>query len=72
MTKNLISIVLVWWSLTGFCDEIRKATCELLTNPIGLTDPHPRFSWQVKSSKRGYKQQAYQIIVSQSESGLKG
>ena len=72
MTKNLISIVLVWWSLTGFCDEIRKATCELLTNPIGLTDTHPRFSWQVKSSKRGYKQQAYQIIVSQSESGLKG
>ena len=71
-TRCLLPLVLTWWSLTGFCNEIRKATCELLTNPIGLTNPHPRFSWQIESSEKNYRQQAYQIIVSQSKSGLKG
>ena len=71
-TRKLLPLILAWWSLTGFCNDIRKATCELLTSPIGLTDPHPRFSWQVESSERGYRQQAYQIIVSPSVKELKG
>ena len=44
---------------------------ETVFYPIGITDPHPRFSWQVKSSREGYMQQAYQIVVSQSLSGLR-
>ncbi len=69
--RHLLPVALAWLSLTGFCSEIRHATCEQLQNPIGITDPHPRFSWQVKSSRKGYIQQAYQIIVSQSLSGLR-
>lgn len=69
--RNLLPVALAWLSLTGFCNEIHHATCEQLKNPIGITDPHPRFSWQVESSRKGYMQQAYQIVVSQSMNGLK-
>lgn len=36
-----------------------------LVNPIGI-ESTPRFSWKVKSDQRGYRQQAYEITVSES------
>ncbi len=40
--------------------------CEYLQNPLGLEDPHPRFSWQVNDDRRGALQSAYQIVVASS------
>jgi alpha-L-rhamnosidase len=41
-----------------------------LSNPLGLDDPAPRFSWQLHDPARGAKQTAYQITVSSSREGL--
>jgi alpha-L-rhamnosidase len=37
--------------------------CEHLHNPIGLDEPHPRFTWQIQSEKPGYLQNAFQLVV---------
>lgn len=38
--------------------------CEYQHNPVGLDEPRPRFSWQLRDSRRGACQTAYQILVS--------
>ena len=37
--------------------------CEYQTEPLGLDEPGPRFSWQLRSEGRGALQSAYQILV---------
>ncbi|MFO0984580.1 MAG: hypothetical protein U1E76_23130 [Planctomycetota bacterium] len=44
--------------------------CEYLTDPIGLDETAPRFSWSVASDKRGQMQSAYQILVATSLEAL--
>lgn len=39
---------------------------EYLSNPVGLTETHPRFSWELVDSRRGAKQTAYQLAVASS------
>ena len=41
-----------------------------LKTPLGIDDPAPRFSWQLKDPARGAKQTAYQVEVASSEDGL--
>lgn len=35
--------------------------CEYLVNPLGMDEPHPRFSWKMKDKRRGAKQTAYRF-----------
>lgn len=44
--------------------------CEYLVNPLGVGTRHPRLSWEVRDSRRGAKQRAYQILVAGSQSLL--
>ncbi len=44
--------------------------CENLANPIAIDKAAPLLSWNMKSEKRGQKQSAYQIIVSDSKEKL--
>jgi alpha-L-rhamnosidase len=37
-----------------------------LSNPLGIDDPAPRFSWQLQDSARGAAQAAYQVQVASS------
>lgn len=49
-------------------------TIEYLTNPKGLDEKIPRFSWTFKTSDEkaiGQKQTSYRILVSTSEDNLK-
>ncbi len=39
---------------------------EYLTEPLGLTEKHPRFSWELVSNERSQTQTAYEIIVASS------
>ncbi|MGQ9691254.1 MAG: family 78 glycoside hydrolase catalytic domain [Thermoproteota archaeon] len=39
--------------------------CEYVSNPLGVDTFNPRFSWTLKSSRRGEVQTAYQILVSE-------
>jgi len=45
--------------------------CEYAANPLGLDVTNPRFSWILKSEKRGQMQSAYRIMVASSEKNLK-
>ncbi len=45
-------------------------TCEYCTNPLGIDVTSPRLGWQIQSSRRGERQTAYQIQVSEDPAGL--
>ena len=49
--------------LQSTIDNLR---CEYQVNPLGIDIMNPRFYWQIKDSRRGAKQIAYQILVSSS------
>jgi alpha-L-rhamnosidase len=38
--------------------------CEHLTEPLGIDEPLPRFTWRLRSSEAGQRQTAYRIHVS--------
>ncbi|MDZ7722236.1 MAG: family 78 glycoside hydrolase catalytic domain [candidate division KSB1 bacterium] len=38
--------------------------CEYFDEPLGIDTPEPRFSWIIKSPKRGFMQSAFEIQVS--------
>ena len=44
--------------------------CEYETNPLGVQNITPLFSWQVISSEMGGYQSAYQIVAASSEENL--
>ncbi|HET8825364.1 MAG TPA: family 78 glycoside hydrolase catalytic domain [Terriglobales bacterium] len=41
-------------------------TCESLTTPLGMDEPHPGLSWQLEDPRHGAAQTAYQIQVAAS------
>lgn len=47
--------------------SITALRTEDLTNPLGIDDPNPTFSWRMDSSVTGQKQSAYQIKVSENK-----
>jgi alpha-L-rhamnosidase len=49
--------------------KITNLQVEYQSEPLGLDEAHPRFSWQMESVKatRGEKQTAYRIIVENSQ-----
>ncbi|WP_159885681.1 alpha-L-rhamnosidase [Paenibacillus puerhi] len=50
--------------------ETRQLLCESMVNPVGIDILAPRFSWQLKSERRGVLQAAYRIMVANSEENL--
>jgi len=44
--------------------------CEYLINPLGIDTPAPRLSWNLSTDKQNQKQQAYQILASESKKNL--
>ena len=52
-------------SLIGLAQlEVQHPLCENLSNPLGIDNLQPRFSWQLISTKRNVMQTAYEIEVS--------
>jgi len=49
---------------------VRELSCEYARNPLGIDTPQPRFSWILKSEKRGQMQSAYRILVASSADNL--
>lgn len=49
---------------------LENLRCEYMKNPLGIDILHPRLSWELVSPKRGTMQTAYQVIVSENESGF--
>jgi alpha-L-rhamnosidase len=44
---------------------------EFKENPLGIDSRAPRFSWQLRADRRGVAQTAYQVVVADSEAGLR-
>jgi alpha-L-rhamnosidase len=66
MNKTFLSILLVFFfvDFQSFSQmQITNLKCEHLQNPIGLDEPHPRFTWQIQSEQPGYLQDAFQLVV---------
>ena len=45
--------------------KVVKTECEHKNNPLGIDTEVPRFSWQMQAidNKQGYKQTAFQLLV---------
>ncbi|MBP2655635.1 MAG: alpha-L-rhamnosidase [Firmicutes bacterium] len=50
---------------------VTSLKCEYMTNPIGIDERKPRFSWQIKSPRRGKRQTAYQLVIAKTSLDLK-
>ena len=65
MKKYLIVLVLGLNASIAFAQlSVVQPRTENLTDPSGLSETRPRFSWQLRSSERGTLQTAYEIRVS--------
>lgn len=51
--------------------SIDKMTIESRTNPIGIDAEHPRFSWQITTAEKNVLQNAFQIMVAETQEELK-
>ncbi|MCR4921467.1 MAG: family 78 glycoside hydrolase catalytic domain [Bacteroidaceae bacterium] len=69
MMRLIASMLLLWLACHAGAFEIRETSCEQMPEPIGVDCRQLRFSWKVTSKERNYRQQAYQIEVSESANG---
>ncbi len=64
-TKFLLVILLCSYSLFSQSIQVQKTLLENRLNPLGIEKLQPDFTWILQSDKRGVKQTAYQIQVSE-------
>ncbi|MDA4131051.1 MAG: family 78 glycoside hydrolase catalytic domain, partial [Thaumarchaeota archaeon] len=50
--------------------DVIELRCEYSKNPLGIDSRIPRLSWCIRSDRRGTKQSAFQVLVSNSEDKL--
>jgi alpha-L-rhamnosidase len=62
----------LWAANTAAVRAPAKLTCDSLVEPLGLDDAQPRLSWQLRDSRQGARQTAYQIQVASKQQLLAG
>jgi len=66
-TKYLILILLTVLQMSNAKEitntKLNTLKCEHLFNPLGIDNPHPRFSWMIEDKRIGAKQTAFQLFV---------
>jgi alpha-L-rhamnosidase len=50
--------------------KVYDLQCENLSNPLGIDKTAPRFSWKIKSNRKGTEQKAFQLLVARDISRL--
>ncbi len=78
--KTFVQILIVVVFCATACDPSSRSSvtpenlrCEYLTNPAGLDEPSPRFSWTLQATDKndfGQRQTAYRVLVSQTKKDL--
>jgi len=65
MKKTILPILLLLLSaqLSAQDFSVSDLTCEHRTDPLGIDQAQPRFTWKVKTERRGWKQGAFRIQV---------
>ena len=69
--NNIIHLLCCIALYTAFlsCKESTDKTfpegllCEYISNPLGIDARHPRLKWKITTTKEGFRQAAYQVIV---------
>ena len=65
--KKLAFILFVFFAMSSSAQiQVSALRTELLVNPIGIANTHPRFSWELDSKERNVQQIAYEILVASS------
>jgi len=66
--------VIVILLFSGFTNKVKlelyDLQCENLSNPIGIDNDVPRFSWKIRSDKNGTEQKAFQLMAASDPSML--
>jgi alpha-L-rhamnosidase len=71
MLASLSSAVVVLGATVSAADlTATSLRCEYVENPLGVDVPSPRLFWKLKSTTRGQRQTAYQILVTSSAGAL--
>jgi alpha-L-rhamnosidase len=72
VTACLFAISLSVMSFTQIAvgQTLQSLKCEYLTNPLGIDDSQPRFTWVLNDTHKGAAQTAYQVVVSTDSVGL--
>jgi alpha-L-rhamnosidase len=69
--KTKLSLLMAVCCLLAGCRQesirIDNLRCEYLTNPLGIDVSSPRFSWEIAAAERDVYQQAYRIVVSDTQ-----
>ena len=63
MRKSILAILLLFISGSIMAADVTSIRVNHLNKPIGITDPHPVFSWILTSTLRNNVQTAYQLEV---------
>ncbi|MFT4032174.1 MAG: family 78 glycoside hydrolase catalytic domain [Siphonobacter sp.] len=61
--KRIFLVAVSSLSFSSIFAQGIRLQCEYLKNPIGIDNPTPRLSWQLKDNRRGARQSAYQLII---------
>src|SRR5690348_11526458 len=64
MSRFLLALIVFTLATPLHAATPARLRCEHLENPIGIDTPRPRLSWQIDSDRRGEKQTAYQVVIS--------
>jgi len=67
-SKKIFSLILILTPIFIFAQKgdkiiIENLECEYLENPIGIDTPHPRFTWQIKTSGQDVMQKGVEIVL---------
>ena len=72
LSLALIAGLPIRWSAFAHAEEVSQAQIydlmtEDMTEPMGIDDPNPTFSWKMRSDVIGQRQTAYQLVVKQGD-----
>jgi len=75
MKSKFLKVSALLFSLSPIAGAFAQTTLtalktEYLTNPIGLDNPNPRFTWQMQDNSQNAKQSAYRILVDTDSAAL--
>jgi alpha-L-rhamnosidase len=75
MTRRIVSLLAALCVIQSLHAEssvrVDALTCEHLTNPIGIGNQQPRFSWKLRSMRAAEVQTAWEIRAASSTAGVK-
>ena len=66
-----LTVLLTFTNCSQNLVSVTNIKCDGRTNPLGIEDKNPRFSWEINSNERDTRQSAYQILVADSPEKLK-